>query len=228
MNGSVIVDKWQINLCDIVWMHICVVLAIIVCCSSAPRWFTRSCGFFSSTHDSLWLCFCVCLFAFFCLAVWDVCVAHERLLLVDTEHAHTIVHLPFTGWGTFWYQVCDTSDCTIVSQDWKLFDPTHLLFIDSLNPFLELQHQIWTHSAQWTERGLSKDMHLFPTYRRSVSGQRWHHALSPHKKQHIREKRSHSFCLKCNMCLFLAQLCQRKAICTSWSPTPMAGWSVTL
>lgn len=29
------------------------------------------------------------------------------------------------------------------------------------------------------------------------------------------------------VCLLPAQLCQRRAICTSWSPTPTAGWSAT-
>lgn len=65
----------------------------------------------------------------------------------------------------------------------SLFEPTYLLSIDSLNQFLELQRPIWTHSAQWTGRGLSKDTHLFPTYRRFVLGQRAHHCMSPHEKQ---------------------------------------------
>lgn len=57
-----------------------------------------------SVHDSLWMCFpsvtgCV-------LALRDVCVANERLLLVHTEHAHPVLDLPLIGWGTLWHQVC--------------------------------------------------------------------------------------------------------------------------
>lgn len=54
---------------------------------------------------------------------------------------------------------------------WNLY-LTHLLLIDSLNPPLELQRRIWTHSALWTRRGLSKDTHLFQTYRKSALGQK--------------------------------------------------------
>lgn len=64
-----------------------------------------------------------------------------------------------------------TSHFIIVCQVWNLY-LTHLLLIDSLNPPLELQRRIWTHSALWTRRGLSKDTHLFQTYRKSVLGQK--------------------------------------------------------
>lgn len=122
MIDSVIVDKWQINWYDILWMHVCVVLAIIVCwCrSSASRSSRTLLCFFLHAWFVVIVFLCVLVCGFF-LALRDVCVTHERLVLVDTEHAHTILHLSFTGWGTFWYQVCyTTSDFTIVSQDWNL------------------------------------------------------------------------------------------------------------
>lgn len=79
-------------------MHVCVVLAIFVCWCHSSR--TLLC-FFSPRMiccDCVSVCACV---QFFCLALRDVCVAHERLVLVDAEHAHTILHLSFTGRGTF-------------------------------------------------------------------------------------------------------------------------------
>lgn len=66
-----------------------------------------------------------------------------------------------------------SSHFMIVCQVWNLY-LMHLLLIDSLNPPLELQRRIWTHSALWTRRGLSKDTHLFQTYRKSVLGQKKH------------------------------------------------------
>lgn len=182
---------------ELIWNSLnaclCCPPAIIVCwcVRLPPARLARSCVLFFSTHDLLWLCFCVCLCFFFLLALRDVCVANERLVLVHAEYAHTILHLSFTGWGTFWYQVCYTqqaSDVMIVCQDWKLY-LAHLLLVDSMNPLLELQRPIWTHSALWTKRRLSKDTHLFQTYKKSVSGQKTHNTESqvclPPKKQRV-------------------------------------------
>lgn len=150
----------------------------------------RLARFFFSTHDLLWLCFCVCLCAIFlfssprCLRrSWET---RPRRRWARSHHPPPVLH-----WSR------DILISGMLHNKWlhdsqsglkTLFDPTHLLFIDSLNPLLELRRQIWTHSAQWTGSGLSKDTHLFPTYRRSVLGQRARHTVSRHEKQHIRRK----------------------------------------
>lgn len=187
MNGSVIVDKWQINWCHILWMHVCVLLVPFVCLPLA----SHSCVvFLFSTHDLLWLCFCVCLCVFSLLSSlrcprrsWET---RPRRHWARSHHPPPVLH---------WLK--DILISGMLLNRWlhghkpglkTLFDPTRLLFIDSLNPFLELQRPIWTRSAQWTGRGLSKDTHLSPTYRRSVLGQRAQPTVSPHEKQHVLRK----------------------------------------
>lgn len=185
MNGSVIVDKWQINWYDILWMHVCVFLAIIVCwcCSSACR-SSRTLLFFS---PRMICCYCVsvcaCVHFLFssprCLhRSWET---RPRQHWARSHHPPPVLH---------WLR--DILISGMLHKKWlhdnqsglkSLFEPTYLLSIDSLNQFLELQRPIWTHSAQWTGRGLSKDTHLFPTYRRFVLGQRAHHCMSPHERQ---------------------------------------------
>lgn len=61
-------------------------------------------------------CVSVCACVRFPLALRDVRLANEGLVLVDTEHAHPILHLSFTGWGTFWYQVRYTICFAIVKR----------------------------------------------------------------------------------------------------------------